>query len=77
MNLQAEKLEVLKMILDTDDQSIISEVKSIFKNRKKAIDADNSLDEFYNGFRNGVREVKLSLEGKTKLKDVNTWLNEL
>jgi hypothetical protein len=75
MNLQAEKLEVVSMILDTDDKNIISEVKSLFKNRAKAKKAD--LNEFYDGFRNGVREAKLSLDGKADLKDAKAWLNEL
>ena len=77
MNLQAEKLEVVRMILDTDDKSLISEVKSLFKNRRKLTKNADGLDEFYEGFKNGVHEVKLSLEGKAELKDAKTWLNEL
>lgn len=77
MNLQAEKLEVLKMILDTDDKNIIREVKSLFKNRRKATKKDVDLDEFYDGFKDGIHEVKSSLDGKTELKDAKTWLNEL
>lgn len=77
MNLQAEKLEVVRMILDTDDKNIIREVKSLFKNRRKATKTDDSIDEFYDGFRDGVHEVKLSLDGKIELKDAKTWLNEL
>jgi len=77
MNLQAEKLEVVRMILDTDDKKIISEVKSLFKNRNKVSKNQTDLNEFYNGFKNGVHEVKSSLDGKTELKDAKTWLNEL
>jgi hypothetical protein len=77
MNLQAEKLEVVRMILDTDDKNIIREVKSIFKSRRKGISKETNLDEFYEGFRDGVREVKSSLDGKVELKDAKTWLNEL
>ena len=77
MNLQAEKLEVVRMILDTDDKKIISEVKSLFKNRNKVSKNQADLNEFYNGFKNGVHEVKSSLDGKTELKDAKTWLNEL
>jgi len=74
MNLQAEKLEVVRMVLDTDDKSIISEVKSLFKNRRKAIKKEGELTDFYEGFKDGIREVKSSLEGKTELKDAKTWL---
>ena len=77
MNLQAEKLEVVRMILDTDDKNIISEVKSLFKNRNKVSKNQASLNGFYNGFKNGVQEVKSSLDGETELKDAKTWLNEL
>ena len=77
MNLQAEKLEVVRMILDTDDKKIISAVKSLFKNRNKASKNQADLNDFYNGFEKGVKEVRSSLDGKTELKDAKTWLNEL
>ncbi|MEP6612754.1 MAG: hypothetical protein ABJA76_12740 [Mucilaginibacter sp.] len=77
MNLQAEKLEVVRMILDTDDKNIISEVKSLFKKNVKVDKKNLELDKFYNGFRDGIRDVKLSEEGKIDLKDADTWLNEL
>jgi hypothetical protein len=76
MNLQAEKLEVVRMILDTDDKNIIREVKSLFKSRRKGTGKEANLDEFYEGFRDGVREIKSSLDGKVELKDAKTWLNE-
>ena len=31
MNIQAEKLEIMKMILETDNPSIIDSIKKIFK----------------------------------------------
>ncbi|WP_426670981.1 hypothetical protein ACPPVU_07060 [Mucilaginibacter sp. McL0603] len=77
MNLQAEKLEIVRMILDTDDKKIISEVKSLFKNRNKVSKNQADLNDFYNGFKKGVQEVKSSLAGKTELKDAKIWLNEL
>ena len=77
MNIQAEKLEVVRMILDTDDKNIIRDVKSLFKNRRKEAKKETGLEEFYEGFRDGVREVKASLNGKVKLKDAKTWLDEL
>ncbi|HEX3385179.1 MAG TPA: hypothetical protein VHS53_08330 [Mucilaginibacter sp.] len=77
MNLQAEKLEVVRMILDTDDKSVLREVKSLFKARNKTDKKRTELDKFYDGFKESVHEVKLSLDGKTELKDAKTWLNEL
>lgn len=77
MNLQAEKLEVVRMILDTDDKNIISEVKSLFKSHSKTSKKRVDLNEFYEGFKDGVHEVKLSLDGKIELKDAKTWLTEI
>ena len=77
MNLQAEKLEVVRMILDTDDKNIIRAVKSLFKNDRKAAKKEDGLEGFYESFRDGVREVRSSLNGETELKDAKTWLNEL
>jgi len=77
MNLQAEKLEIVRMILDTDDKNIIREVKSFFKNHSKPEKKEDATEEFYEGFRDAIREVKSSLEGKAELKDAKTWLNEL
>ena len=77
MNLQAEKLEVVRMILDTDDKDIIRDVKSLFKNRHKVTKKEADLGEFYEGFRDGIRELKLSLDGKAELKDAKEWLNDL
>lgn len=36
MNIQAEKLELVRMILDTDNPGIISAIKRIFKNSRKS-----------------------------------------
>ena len=77
MNLQAEKLEVVRMILDTDDKNIIKQVKSLFKNSKTIAAKNDDLKAFYDGFKDAVHEVKLSLEGKVELKDAENWLDEL
>ena len=31
MNIEAEKIELLKLILETEDEAIIQEIKSVFK----------------------------------------------
>ncbi len=77
MNLQAEKLEVMRLVLETDDKAILGEVKALFKSRDKSKSDDKSLEKFYGSFRQGVREVKSSMEGKHELKDAKTWLDEL
>ena len=35
MNIQAEKLEIMKMILETDNPSILESIKKIFKRESK------------------------------------------
>ena len=36
MNIQSEKLELIKMLLETDDKTIIEAIKSVFEQNKKA-----------------------------------------
>ena len=35
MNLRAEKIELVKLILDTEDKTLIGEIKNLFKTREK------------------------------------------
>lgn len=35
MNLQAEKIELMKLILDTEDKTLIGEIKNLFKSQEK------------------------------------------
>lgn len=35
MDLQAEKIELVKRLLDTDDESVIKEVKNVFESHEK------------------------------------------
>jgi hypothetical protein len=35
MNIQTEKIELVKRLLDTDDESIIKQVKDIFESHEK------------------------------------------
>jgi hypothetical protein len=77
MSLASEKIELLRMIIDTDDKNLLCEVKALFTNRRKASNKDTEPDKFYKGFKNSIHELKLSLEGKAELKEAKTWLSEL
>ena len=77
MNLPAAKLELVKMILYTNDKNIIREVKTLFKNQFKVTKKTTDLDEFYEGFTNGIKEIKSARDAKEKLKNAQSWLNEL
>jgi hypothetical protein len=35
MNIQLEKLELIKMLLETNDESVINSIKTIFKSENK------------------------------------------
>jgi len=35
MDIQAEKIELVKRLLDTDDESVLQEVKNIFESHEK------------------------------------------
>ncbi|TDE31245.1 MULTISPECIES: hypothetical protein [Flavobacterium] len=37
MDIQSEKLELIKMLLETDDKTIIEAIKNIFKAQKKDV----------------------------------------
>jgi len=57
MNIQTEKIELVKRLLDTDDESIIREVKDIFESHEK-------------GFWNDLPEhVKAGIEKSRKQAD--------
>jgi hypothetical protein len=43
MDIQAEKIELVKRLLDTDDRSILQEVKNVFESHEK--DFWNNLPE--------------------------------
>lgn len=77
MNLQAEKLEVVRLILDTEDKNILGEVKALFKKHIKPVNKEGELNDFYDGFRNGIQEIKSSIDGLSELKDAKSRLNEL
>lgn len=59
MNIQLEKLELIKKVLETNDESIIESIKSIFKKEKKdwwddltdeqKADIELGIEQFKNG----------------------------
>ena len=57
--------------------NILDKIKALFINNQESIEENPDLTEFYEGFRNGIREVKAAIDGKIQLKDARTWLAEL
>jgi hypothetical protein len=72
MNLQAEKIELVKLILDTEDKNLIGEIKNLFKSREKDFWEDlpehvkagirKGQEQFRNGEFISYEEVKKKLD---------------
>ncbi|MFV8322195.1 hypothetical protein [Flavobacterium sp. LS2R12] len=45
MDIQSDKLELIKMLLETDDTTIIEVIKNIFKSQKKDVWKDLSPEQ--------------------------------
>ncbi|MFE3871563.1 MULTISPECIES: hypothetical protein [Flavobacterium] len=45
MDIQSEKLELIKLLLETNDKSIIESIKNIFKSEKKDVWKELSPEE--------------------------------
>jgi hypothetical protein len=66
MNLQAEKIELAKMLLETEDQSLLKDIRSLFARKKESnttpqfvIDGiKKSQEQFKNGQYLPYEEVK-------------------
>lgn len=59
MNMHAEKLELIQMLLKTTDQSLLKKVKALFKSYD--VDAD-VWDELHEDIQNEVNEALIELE---------------
>ncbi|MEQ8476805.1 hypothetical protein [Fulvivirga sp.] len=57
MNIQAEKLKIMKMILETDNTSILESIKSIFNKENSADFWTNLSDEHKEDILKGIEEV--------------------
>lgn len=58
MNIQAEKIQLAKMLLDTENPKIIESIKKIFKKEKKMDFWDELLPEQREEIEKASREIK-------------------
>lgn len=58
MNIQAEKLELVRMILDTDNPSILSSIKRIFTSSKNIDFWDSLTQSQKEEILNGIEDVE-------------------
>ena len=60
MDIQTEKLQLVKRLLDTDDETVLQQVKDIFENNKK--DFWNDLpDHVKNGIERARKQAETGL----------------
>ena len=62
MNIQAEKIELAKLLLNTDNPKIIQSIKQIFKKEKTADFWDELTSEQRKEIKNAKKQIK---EGKS------------
>lgn len=58
MNIQAEKLEIMKLILDTDNPSLLASVKSLFTREVKKDFWANLTEEHKNEILIGIDDME-------------------
>ncbi len=58
MNIQAEKIEIMKMILDTDNPTILESVKNIFKKSTTTDFWDTLPREQKEDILQGIKEIE-------------------
>jgi hypothetical protein len=58
MNIQAEKLEIMKMILETDNPSIIDSIKKIFKKQNNVDFWETIPQSQKDDILQGIQEIK-------------------
>ena len=60
MNIQAEKIELAKMLLETDDEKLLEQIKNLFEKREKDFweDLPNHVKE---GIENSLQQAKEGL----------------
>jgi TRAP-type C4-dicarboxylate transport system substrate-binding protein len=58
MNIQAEKLELVRLILDTDNPTILSSIKRIFSNSKSPDFWDSLPENQKDEILKGIEEIE-------------------
>ncbi len=71
MNIQAEKLELVRLILDTDNPSILKSIKEFFTKRKVCDFWDTLSQEQKNDIQEGLEEV-----ARGEVVDYNDFIRE-
>ena len=81
MELKSLKMDVVEELLSLNDKEMLNRVKNYLKRLKK-MEAEKEMEEITKeeilaGIDAGLKEVKLSMDGKLELKSAREFLNEL
>lgn len=81
MELKSLKLDLVEELLSLNDKEMLNRVKNYLKRLKK-MEAEKEEEEITKeevlaGIDAGLKEVKLSMEGKLEVKTARGFINEL
>ena len=81
MELKSLKLDLVEELLSLNDKEMLNRVKNYLKRLKK-MEAEKEEEEITKeevvaGIDAGLKEVKLSMEGKLEVKTAREFINEL
>ena len=81
MELKSLKMDLVEELLSLNDKEMLNRVKNYLKRLKK-MEAEKeeeeiTKEEVLEGIDAGLKEVKLSMEGKLEVKTAREFINEL
>lgn len=80
MELKSLKMDLVEELLSLNDKEMLNRVKNYLKRLKKEAEKEEetiSKAEVLAGIADGLKEVKLSMDGKLEQKTAREFLNEL
>lgn len=83
MELKSLKMDLVEELLSLNDKEMLNRVKNYLKRikrmeaEKEEVEETISKEEVLAGIDAGLKDVKLSMEGKSELKSAREFLNEL
>ena len=81
MELKSLKMDLVEELLSLNDKEMLNRVKNYLKRLKKMVaekeEEEITKEEVLAGIDAGLKEVKLSMEGKLEVKTAREFINEL
>ena len=75
MNLQAEKLNLIELLINTDDENLLMEIKTKLTRKKRASLKPMTLDAFYSKIEASEKALRKGevISQKALRKEVESW----